>query len=97
MPIPVDPSFVWPDAPTTTTSTDGRLAARVDSAHGGVLLRADFTGDATEAVKARFYRGDGSLVRSGDPAMAPGGVALAYDHEAPVGETQVVFCGAPGP
>lgn len=36
------------------------------------------------ADQVRFYRGS-QLVRSGDPASAPGGVAVAYDHEAPWG------------
>lgn len=35
-------------------------------------------------VKVAFYR-DGVPVRSGDMAWAPGGVAIAYDHEAPLG------------
>ncbi len=40
--------------------------------------------EATTA-KVRFERQDGSLVRSGSPAWAPGGYAHAYDHEATLG------------
>lgn len=40
--------------------------------------------DATTA-KVRFERQDGSVVRSGNPAWAPGGYAHAYDHEATLG------------
>lgn len=36
-------------------------------------------------LSVRFARTDGTLVRSGDTAPAPGGVAVAYDHEAPTG------------
>ncbi|WP_240373039.1 hypothetical protein [Brevibacterium zhoupengii] len=40
--------------------------------------------DATVA-RVRFERQDGTLVRSGNPAWAPGGYAHAYDHEATLG------------
>lgn len=40
--------------------------------------------DATTA-KVRFERQDGTVVRSGNPAWAPGGYAHAYDHEATLG------------
>lgn len=36
-------------------------------------------------ARVRFERQDGSLVRSGNPAWAPGGYAHAYDHEATLG------------
>lgn len=36
-------------------------------------------------AKVRFERQDGSLVRSGNPAWAPGGWAHAYDNEATLG------------
>lgn len=36
-------------------------------------------------AKVRFERQDGSVVRSGNPAWAPGGYAHAYDHEATLG------------
>ena len=85
-----------PPAPAeTTVSPDGLLTAKVDAARAGVFLLANFAGDATAVPpvpafdplpqKVRFVRGDGTLVRSGDPAWAPGGIAIAYDHEAPIG------------
>ncbi|WGW12758.1 hypothetical protein LWF01_03005 [Saxibacter everestensis] len=40
---------------------------------------------STLPQKVRFERGDGTPVRSGNPAWAPGGYATAYDHEAPLG------------
>lgn len=40
--------------------------------------------DATVA-RVRFERQDGTVVRSGNPAWAPGGYAHAYDHEATLG------------
>lgn len=40
--------------------------------------------DATTA-RVRFERQDNTLVRSGNPAWAPGGYAHAYDHEATLG------------
>ena len=36
-------------------------------------------------ARVRFERQDGTLVRSGNPAWAPGGWAHAYDHEATLG------------
>lgn len=36
-------------------------------------------------ARVRFERQDGSVVRSGNPAWAPGGYAHAYDHEATLG------------
>lgn len=85
-PIIVDPSFVPPPPPATATSSDGYLTATLDPAHAGVILKANFSSLGTVPVKVRFYR-DGVLVRSGDPAWAPGGIAIAYDHEVPVGAT----------
>lgn len=85
----VDTAFAQPAPPVSVSSPDGLLSATVDAANGGVLLFADFEGTALQAAggadRVRFYRGDGTLVRSGDPAWAPGGTAVAYDHEAPVG------------
>lgn len=52
--------------------------------------------------KVRFTRSDGQLVRSGHDAYAPGGIAVAYDHEAPLGgpvswtATPVYADGTPG-
>ena len=84
MPIVVDPSYTPPPPPTVVTSPDGILTATVDTTHAGVLLTANYSTDPTVA-KVRFLRGDGTAVRSGDTAWAPGGWANAYDHEAPLG------------
>lgn len=85
MPIVVDPSYVPPAASDTVGSPDGLLQVRVDTTNAGVLLRADYSAVSSRPLMVRFYRGDGTLVRSGDPAWAPGGIAHAYDHEAPIG------------
>lgn len=87
----VDPSFSPPPPETVVKSPDGILWARVDSANAGVHLRADFSATVPQPVKVRFYRGDGSAVRSGDVAWAPDGLAHAYDHEASPGETNTYF------
>lgn len=42
-------------------------------------------GHGATVAKVRFERQDGSVVRSGNPAWAPGGYAHAYDHEATLG------------
>lgn len=42
-------------------------------------------GHGATVARVRFERQDGSLVRSGNPAWAPGGYAHAYDHEATLG------------
>lgn len=84
MPIVVDPSIGNPTPPTSATSSDGKLTAYLDSAHAGVLLKGDFSTLSTKPVKIRFYRGT-TLVRSGDAAWSPGGIGVAYDHEAPLG------------
>lgn len=84
MPIVVNPGFVWPPDVDPSVSPDGHLTAIVDLVHAGVLLRADYSGDPSVA-RVRIERQDGSLVRSGNPAWAPGGFAHAYDHEAPLG------------
>lgn len=83
MPIIVDPSFT-PTPVTTATSSDGFLTAILDPLHAGVRLKADFSALGTRPLKVQFLR-DGTPVRSGDLAWAPGGIAVAYDHEAPLG------------
>ncbi|MGZ4521943.1 MAG: hypothetical protein ACXVXO_00785 [Mycobacteriaceae bacterium] len=83
-PIVVDPSFIPPPPPATATSSDGYLTAMLDPAWAGVILKADFTSLSALPVKVAFWR-DGQKVRSGDTTWAPGGVAVAYDHEAPLG------------
>lgn len=84
MPIVVDPSFVPPPPPLVVEGPDGVLKVKLDQANAGVLLRADFSSSSPVPQAVRFYR-NGELVRSGDPAWAPAGIAKAYDHEAPVG------------
>lgn len=84
MPIILLPATPNPTAPASATSSDGRLSVYADTAHAGVLLSADFSALSTKPVKVRFLRG-GLRVRSGDPAWAPGGQAVAYDQEAPLG------------
>lgn len=85
MAITVDPKST-PSAPVTEiTGTDGVLSAKVDTDNAGVMLRADVSAWSPVPLTVRFFRGDGTLVRGGDPAYAPGGVAHAYDHEAPIG------------
>lgn len=88
MPIILDPSIPNPTAPTSVTSSDSHLTVYSDVTHAGVLLRADFHSLGTVPWKVRFLR-NGVPVRSGDAAWAPGGYAVAYDHEAPLGDTSV--------
>jgi hypothetical protein len=83
-PIVVDPTFTPPPPPTTATSSDGYLTATLDPTWAGVILKADFHTLGTLPVKVAFWR-DGQKVRSGDTTWAPGGIAVAYDHEAPLG------------
>lgn len=91
MPIVVNPGFVWPPETEPVTSPDGHITAIVDPSHAGVLLRANFDDSVPDTpargtvAKVRFERQDGSVVRSGNPAWAPGGYAHAYDHEASLG------------
>lgn len=85
MPIVVDPTFVPPAPPASVTSADGILTATVDQPHAGVLLKADFSALTPAPIAVRFLRGD-APVRSGDTAPAPGGIAVAYDHESPLGQ-----------
>ncbi|QDH85607.1 minor tail protein [Brevibacterium phage 4C] len=92
MPIVVNPGYVWPPETEPVVSPDGRITAIVDPAHAGVLLRADFDDSVPDTpavpekvLKVRFERQDGTVVRSGNPAWAPGGYAHAYDHEATLG------------
>ncbi|MGH3500931.1 MAG: hypothetical protein ACRDQA_08560 [Nocardioidaceae bacterium] len=83
MPIIADPNAPAPTPPETSTGIDGVLTAYLDPAWAGVLLVARF---GSGVSRVRFWRGD-TLVRSGDWAAAPGGIAVAYDHEAPLGGT----------
>lgn len=72
----------------TATGTDNVLTVTTDPTFAGVYLRADFSALNPQPLQVRFTRG-GVTVRSGDPAWAPGGVAYAYDHEAPLGGISV--------
>lgn len=68
-----DPHYRWTGAPHASSSEKYLPATPLIPGHG-----------ATTA-KVRFERQDGSVVRSGNPAWAPGGYAHAYDHEATLG------------
>jgi hypothetical protein len=89
MGIVIDPSATPPTPPVEATSPDGVLTARRDDAWAGVLLVADYTAASSTTAQVRFVRvgpdGTEQPVRSGDPAWAPGGQAVAYDQEAPLG------------
>lgn len=85
MPIVIDPAFTPPPPPESVTSSDGVLTAVADNTNGGALLVADFSSLSPTPRRVRFERTDGARVRSGDDAMAPGGIAVAYDAEAPLG------------
>lgn len=65
---------------TTQTGSDG--TARVSGIRANRIYSAD---EHQPVAKVRFERQDGTLVRSGNPAWAPGGWAHAYDHEATLG------------
>ncbi|MGH3501679.1 MAG: hypothetical protein ACRDQA_12455 [Nocardioidaceae bacterium] len=84
----VDTSAPEVEPPVVTTSADGHLSAYTDTTNAGVLLVADRSGGDPAPVAWRFTRDTGSgpvPVRSGDTATSPGGVGIAYDHEAPLG------------
>lgn len=87
MPIIIDPSVTPPAPPVEVVSPDGILTARRDDPWAGVLLIADYS--SAPPAQVRFIRvsttGEEAPVRGGDVSWAPGGVAVAYDHEAPLG------------
>lgn len=86
MGILVNPAAALTTGPATNTSTDGHLKVTAATNGAGVYLEADFSGASPQPVQVRFFRADDdSLVRSGDPAWAPAGQAIAFDHEAHVG------------
>lgn len=87
----VDPTFTPPPPATVLTAPDGIVSAKVDAANAGVLLKADFSAAADLPERVRFVRGDGLVVRSGDPAWAPAGIAVAYDHEARPGQANSYY------
>lgn len=89
MSIVIDPDAPPVVPPVEVTSPDGILTARRDDAWAGVVLTADYTGADPVPGRVRLVRvgpdGQETPVRSGDLAWAPGGLAVAYDHEAPLG------------
>ncbi|MFD3517699.1 hypothetical protein [Streptomyces sp. NPDC058657] len=89
MSIILDPDVLPPVPPVEAVSPDGILTVRRDDAHAGVYLIANFSAASTVPQKVRFVRvgADGIEVpvRGGDLAWSPGGVAVAYDHESPLG------------
>lgn len=95
MSIVIDPSIAPPAPPAEAVSPDGILTARRDDAYAGVYLIADYTAAPVLPQRVRFVRvgTDGTVaeVRGGDAAWAPGGLAVAYDHEAPLGAASVWF------
>jgi hypothetical protein len=88
VPIIIDPDDIPPDPPVESVSLDGILTVRRDDTWAGVYLIADYSADP-DVAQVRFVRvsenGGEEPVRGGDVAWAPGGVAVAYDHEAPLG------------
>lgn len=95
MSIIIDPDDAPPDPPVEVTSPDGILTARRDDDWAGVYLIADFSGLSPDPARVRFTRvsmdGVEVPVRSGDVAWAPGGTAVAYDHEAPLGQSSAWY------
>lgn len=82
-PIFVDPNIAPPEPPLSITSPDGILTATAYADGIGVHLRAVFPID--KLAKVRFIRDNTIPVRSGNDAWAVGGIANAFDMEAPLG------------
>lgn len=78
--------------PFDGSTPDGDLSYRWtgadDASSSEEFAPAVVDGDGELPSRVRFLRGD-STVRSGDPAEAPGGKAVAYDHEAGWGRTSL--------
>lgn len=89
MAMVVDPTRPAPELPEVTVSPDGILQARADPDGAGVLLYANLSAADPQPRRAQVIRtgpdGTQAPVRSGDLAWAPGGIAVAYDAEAPCG------------
>jgi hypothetical protein len=87
--IVIDPDAPPLVPPVEVTSPDGILTARRDDTWAGVILTADYTDADPVPGRVRLVRvgpdGIEVPVRSGDLAWAPGGLAVGYDHEAPLG------------
>ncbi|MER7623955.1 hypothetical protein [Streptomyces sp. NPDC126503] len=88
MPIIITSGDIPPDPPVESVSPDGILTVRRDDTWAGVYLIADYASDP-DVARVRFVRAGADAVevpvRGGDLAWAPGGMAVAYDHEAPLG------------
>ncbi|MFF8879597.1 hypothetical protein [Streptomyces flaveolus] len=95
MGIVIDPATPPPTPPVESVSPDGILTARRDDLWAGAYLIADYSTSATPPQRVRFVRAaeDGTEVpvRGGDLAWAPGGISVAYDHEAPLGRPSVWY------
>jgi len=76
----VDLTLSTPAPPTEAASVDGALHARLHES--GVILWTTLDEDSW---LLRLERADGTVVRGSDPAYAPGGIAVGFDHEAPLG------------
>lgn len=86
MPFVVSPGSI-PPPPEQSTGADGILTATLWPDAAGVLLSADFSTLLPARVHAvRFVRLPDHAVRSGTDALATGNKALAFDHEASVGQ-----------
>jgi len=87
--IVINPSAPVPTPPVESMSPDGILTVRRDDAWGGVYLIADYPGVTPKPQRVRIVRvgsdGAEAPVRGGDLAWSPGGIAVAYDHEAELG------------
>lgn len=94
MPIIIDPSDAPPDPPVEAVSPDSILTVRRDDPWAGVFLIADYSADP-DVAQVRFIRvgedGADEPVRGGNVSWAPGGVAVSYDHEAPLGTSSTWY------
>lgn len=95
MPIIITPGVLPPDPPVEVVSPDGYLTVWRDDPWAGVYLVADFSPLNPDPAQVRFTRvgpdGIEVPVRGGDVAWAPGGVAVGYDHEAPLGQSSAWY------
>lgn len=73
------------EADTSAPTTRVRIYANGAVGNGQILYLDNVTAASAPPERVRFTRSPGVLVRSGDPAIAAGGLAVAYDHEAPLG------------
>lgn len=96
----IDPNELPPTPPPSATSPDGRISVALDADWAGAAITVDCSDMADPPRSVRVVRrdADGSevMVRGADPNMSPGGIAPAYDHEAPLGYTCTWFATWPG-